>query len=150
VPFPQMEAMLSAGKIDAISVHEPFATAAIEKGNTRLLAHPWGDVLPKFLIASWFASEKWIAKNKETAQAFVRAINRCIDAIQADPEASRAAMIKWAGLNPDLAAKIGLPGFEKTISEKDLQATIDLTQKYKLIAKGIKARDVISDLAPKG
>ncbi|TMA87749.1 MAG: ABC transporter substrate-binding protein [Deltaproteobacteria bacterium] len=149
VPFPQMEATLSAGKIDAISVHEPFATAAIEKGNTRLLAHPWGDVLPKFLIASWFASEKWIAKNKETAQAFVRAINRGIDAIQADPEASRAAMIKWAGLNPDLAAKIGLPGFEKTISEKDLQATIDLTQKYKLIAKGIKARDVISDLAPK-
>src|SRR5437867_7507915 len=121
VPFPQMEATLSAGKIDAISVHEPFATAAIEKGNTRLLAHPWGDVLPKFLIASWFASEKWIAKNKETAQAFVRAINRGIDAIQADPEASRAAMIKWAGLNPDLAAKIGLPGFEKTISEKDLQ-----------------------------
>ena len=149
VPFPQMEATLSAGKIDAISVHEPFATAAIEKGNTRLLAQPWGDVLPKFLIASWFASEKWIAKNKETAQAFVRAINRGIDAIQADPEGSRAAMIKWAGLNPDLAAKIGLPGFEKNISEKDLQATIDLTQKYKLISKGIKARDVISELAPK-
>ncbi len=87
VPFPQMEATLNAGKIDAISVHEPFATAAIEKGNTRLLAYPWGDVLPKFLIASWFASEKWIAKNKETAQAFVRAINRGIDAIQADPHA---------------------------------------------------------------
>jgi NitT/TauT family transport system substrate-binding protein len=150
VPFPQMEATLSAGKVDAISVHEPFATAAVEKGNARVLAQPWGDVLPKFLIASWFASEKWLAKNKQTGQAFVRAINRGIDAIQADPEASRAAMIKWAGLNPDLARKIGLPGFEKSISEADLQATIDLTQKYKLISKGIKARDVISDLAPKG
>jgi len=149
VPFPQMEATLSAGKVDAISVHEPFATAAVEKGNARVLAQPWGDVLPKFLIASWFASEKWLAKNKQTGQAFVRAINRGIDAIQADPEASRAAMIKWAGLNPDLAGKIGLPGFEKNISETDLQATIDLTQKYKLISKAIKARDVISDLAPK-
>jgi NitT/TauT family transport system substrate-binding protein len=149
VPFPQMEATLSAGKVDAISVHEPFATAALEKGNARVLAQPWGDVLPKFLIASWFASEKWLAKNKQTGQAFVRAINRGIDAIQADPEASRAAMIKWAGLNPDLAGKIGLPGFEKSISEADLQATIDLTQKYKLISKGIKARDVISDIAPK-
>jgi NitT/TauT family transport system substrate-binding protein len=150
LPFPQMEATLSAAKVDAISVHEPFATAAVEKGGTRVLAHPWGDVLPKFLIASWFASEKWLAKNKQTGQAFVRAINRGIDAIQADPEASRAAMVKWAGLNPDLAAKIGLPGFEKSIAEKDLQATIDLTQKYKLISKGIKARDMISDLAPKG
>jgi len=150
VPFPQMEAALSAGKIDAASIHEPFATAAIQKGDARVLAQPWGDVLPKFLIASWFASEKWLAKNKDTGQAFVRAINRGIDAIQADSEGSRAAMIKWAGLNPDLAGKIGLPLFEKSISEKDLQSTIDLTQKYKLIARGFKARDVISDLAPKG
>jgi NitT/TauT family transport system substrate-binding protein len=150
VPFPQMQATLIAGKVDAISVHEPFATAAIEKGASRLLAQPWGDVLPKFLIASWFASEKWLVKNKETGQAFVRAIGRGIDAIQADPEGSRAAMVKWAGLNPDLAGKIGLPVFEKGVSEKDIQATIDLTLKYKLIAKAFKARDVISDLAPKG
>jgi NitT/TauT family transport system substrate-binding protein len=146
VPFPQMAATLSAGKVDAISVHEPFVTAALQKGAVRTLAQPWGEVLPKFLIASWFASEKWIAKNRKTAQAFVRAINRGIETIQADPDGSRAAMVKWAGLNPELAGKIGLPVFEKNISEKDVQATIDLTQKYKLIAKNIKARDVISDL----
>jgi NitT/TauT family transport system substrate-binding protein len=150
VPFPQMEAALVSGKLDAISVHEPFATAALEKGQTRVLAYPWGEVLPKFLIASWFASEKWIAKNKEVGQAFVRAINRGVDAIHADPEGSRAAMVKWAGLKPELAGKIGLPVFEKGISEKDIQATIDLTQKYKLISRSFKARDVISDLAPKG
>jgi len=150
VPFPQMEAALSAGKIDAVSVHEPFATAALQKGGVRMLAQPWGDVLPKFLIASWFASDKWIAKNRKTAQAFVRAVNRGIDAIHADPDASRAAMVKWAGLKPELAGKIGLPVFEKSISEKDVQATIDLTQKYKLISKPIRARDVISDLNPKG
>ena len=150
VPFPQMAATLSAGKVDAISVHEPFATAAGEKDGARVLAQPWGDVLPKFLIASWFASEKWLAKNKETGQAFVRAIGRGIDSIQADPEGSRAAMVKWAGLNPDLAGKIGLPVFEKGVSEKDIQATIDLTLKYKLISKAFQAREVISDLAPKG
>jgi hypothetical protein len=43
-----------------------------------------------------------------------------------------------------------LPVFEKGISESDVQATIDLTQKYKLISRSIKARDVISVLAPKG
>jgi NitT/TauT family transport system substrate-binding protein len=149
VPFPQMEATLSAGKVDAISVHEPFVTAAVQKGGVGTLARPWGEVLPKFLIASWFASEKWISKNQQTAQAFVRAINRGIDAIHADPEGSRAAMVKWAGLKPELAAKIALPVFEKNISEKDVQATIDLTQKYKLITKSINARDVISELATK-
>jgi hypothetical protein len=79
----------------------------------------------------------------------VRAINRGIDAIHADKEGGRAAMIKWAGLNPDMVGKIGLPQFEKSVSEKDLQVTMDLTYKYKMISRALKARDVISDLAPK-
>ncbi|HVO93133.1 MAG TPA: ABC transporter substrate-binding protein [Terriglobales bacterium] len=149
IPFPNMEAALVAGKVDAISIQEPFAAVAARRAETRVLSNPWGDVLPKFLIASWFASEKWIQKNKATGQAFVRAINRGIDAIHADKEGGRAAMIKWAGLNPDMVGKIGLPQFEKSVSEKDLQVTMDLTYKYKMISRALKARDVISDLAPK-
>ena len=149
IPFPQMEPALVAGKIDAISVQEPFAAAAARKPEIRVLSNPWGDVLPKFLIASWFASDKWIQKNKATAQAFVRAINRGIDAIHADKEGARSAMIKWSGLSPAMVGKIGLPLFEKTVSEKDVQVTIDLTYKYKMISRQLKARDVISNIAPK-
>jgi ABC-type nitrate/sulfonate/bicarbonate transport system substrate-binding protein len=83
-------------------------------------------------------------------QAFVRAISRGVEAIHADPEGSRAAMVKWTGLNPDLAGRIVWPVFETGISEQDLQTTIDLTQQYQLISRSITARDVISDLAPKG
>ena len=57
----------------------------------------------------------------------MRAINRGVDAIHADKEGGRSAMIKWAGLNPDMVGKIGLPLFEKAISEKDVQVTMDLT-----------------------
>jgi NitT/TauT family transport system substrate-binding protein len=149
LPFPQMEAALTSGRVDAISVHEPFATASLEKGMTRLLAYPWGEVIPKFLIASWFASNRWIEKNKGVAERFVRAIGRGTDAINSDPAAGRAAMVKWAGLSADLAGKIGLPAFEKSLSEKDLQVTIDLTHKYKMISRAFKAKEVISDLAPR-
>jgi NitT/TauT family transport system substrate-binding protein len=148
LPFPQMEAALVAGKIDAISVQEPFAAAAAHKPEIRVLSNPWGDVLPKFLIASWFASEKWMQKNRKTAEAFVRAVNRGIDAIHTDKEGARAAMIKWAGLKPDMVGKIGMPLFDKALSQKDLQATIDLTVKYKFISRKLNAREVISDLAP--
>ena len=150
IPFPQMEAALVAGKIDAASAQEPFPSAALAKDVARVLANPWSDVIGKFLIASWFASEKWLQKNKQTALAFSAALNRGIDAVGADPKGSRDAIAKWTGLNPDLAGKIPLPVFEKGVSEKDLQVTIDLTQKYKLIPRALKAREVISDLAPKG
>ncbi|MBM4261006.1 MAG: transporter substrate-binding domain-containing protein [Deltaproteobacteria bacterium] len=149
IPFPAMEAALVAGKVDAISVQEPFAAAAARRAETRVLSNPWGDVLPRFLVASWFASEKWIQKNKSTGEAFVRAINRGVDAIRTDKDGARAAMIKWAGLNPDFVGKIGLPQFEKAINEKDVQVTMDLTYKYKLISKPLKAREVLSDLARK-
>ncbi len=150
VPFPQMEPALVGGRVDAASVHEPFVTASVEKGVARVLAHPWGEVVPKFLIASWFASEKWIQRNKSEAEAFVRAINRGIDAIHADLDGTRKAMIKWAGLKPELASKIALPVFEKGISLKDVQVTIDLTHKYKLIARPFQAKEVVSPLAAKG
>ena len=149
IPFPQMEPALVAGKVDAISVQEPFAAVAARRPETRVLSNPWGDVLPKFLIASWFGSEKWIQKNRATAQAFVRAINKGVDAVHADKEGGRAAMIKWAGLNPDFVGKIGMPFFEKGIDEKDVQVTMDLTYKYKMISRPIKAKDVLSDLAKK-
>src|ERR1044071_6107599 len=150
IPFPQMAPALVAGKVDAISVQEPFAAAAARQPETRVLANPWGDVVPKFLIASWFASGKWGQKNRPVGQAFVRAINRGIDSIHADPEGARGAMIKWAKLNPDMVGKIGMPLFEKNLSPKDLQATIDLTVKYKMISRPLKAQEVISDLALKG
>jgi NitT/TauT family transport system substrate-binding protein len=149
LPFPQMEAALVAGRVDAVSIHEPYVTAALEKAATRVLAHPWGDVIPKFLIASWFASGTWIQKNKEAVQAFVRAINRGIAAIQADPAGARDAMVKWSGLSAELAGKISLPVFETSLSEQELQGTIDLTHQYKLIARPFKAREVMSELAPK-
>jgi NitT/TauT family transport system substrate-binding protein len=150
VPFPQMEAALVAGKIDAASVQEPFVSAAMAKDVARVLGHPWSDVAGRFLIASWFASEKWLQKNRQTAQAFVTALNRGIDAIAADPKGTRDAIVKWTGLSPELAGKIALPVYDKIVSEKDLQTTIDLTRQYKLIPRAINARDVISDLAPKG
>ena len=149
VPFPQMEAALVAGKIDAASVHEPFAGAALAKNVARVLAHPWSDVLERFLIASWFASDKWLQKNKQPAQAFVTALNRGVDAIVADPKGARDAIAKWTGLSPEMAGKIPLPVYDKQLSEKDLQGTIDLTQKYKLVPRAIKAAELISDIAPK-
>ena len=122
IPFPQMEAALVPARSTRSAFKNPLPQPRRESRRSASCRNPWGDVVPKFLIASWFASDKWLQKNKETGQAFVRAINRGIDAIQADKEGgSRAAMIKWAGLNPDLVGKIGLPVFEKGVSEKDLQ-----------------------------
>ncbi len=83
------------------------------------MSNPWGDVVPKFLIAELVRVRQMDSKKqRQRVKRFVRAINRGIDAIHADKEGGRRAMIKWAGLNPDMVGKIGLPLFEKAVSEK--------------------------------
>ena len=149
IPFPHMEAALTFERVDAVSVHEPFVAAGTGRGVARVLAHNWGEVAPKFLIASWFASDKWVEKNREVVRSFVRAVNQGIDAVNADSNGTRDLMVKWTGLSADLARRTALPIFEKNISEKDIQVTIDLTHKYKLIPRSFKAREVISEFAPK-
>ena len=149
IPFPQMESALASGTVDAASTHEPFVTASLAKGVTRLLAHNWGEVVPKFLIASWFGSYKWLQKNRDMVNSFTRAMNQAIDVINTDIQATRNLMIKWTGLDADLTKKVALPVFEKGISEKDVQVTIDLAYKYKLIARAFKAKEVISELTLK-
>ena len=149
IPFPQMEAALVSGRVEAISAQEPFVASSVGKGVTRVLAHNWGEVVPKFLIASWFASENWIQKNKEMARGFAQSLTQAIDAIQADNAGARNLMAKWTGLNPDLAKQVALPLYEKTVSEKDIQVTIDLAYKYKLIPRSFKAAEIISELAPR-
>jgi NitT/TauT family transport system substrate-binding protein len=147
IPFPQMEAALVAGRVDAASTHEPFLTASVSKGVTRVLAHNWGDVLPRFLIASWFASAKWLRKNTNMAQRFIRAVNQGVDVINADARGARSLMAKWTGLDANVIKRVALPVFEKGIAEKIVQVTIDLTFQYKLIPRAFRARDVISELA---
>lgn len=149
MPFAQMESALLAGRVEAASIHEPFATAAVERGSARVLANPWGDVVPKFLVASWFASNRWIQKNRDVVEGFVRAINRGIDAMRSDPEEARHVMGKWVGLPTDMAGKVGWPLFEKGIAEQDVQMTIDLTLRYTMIARSFKASQIISELAPR-
>lgn len=149
IPFPQMEAALVSKRVDVISTHEPFVVASIEKGLTRILAHNWGEVAPRFLTASWFGSEKWLQNHKDVVRAFIRAVHRSVDAINADVNGTRKLVSQWTGLSPELAQKVAMPVFDKGISERDIQVTIDLTYRYKLIPRSFKAAEVISDLAPR-
>lgn len=150
LPFPQMEAAVVNKQIDAFLAVEPFVTvpSKINK-KTRVLGHPLGEIAPRLLIASYFVSAAWlkIPENEKTARGFVAALNKGIDAHNANPEEAKATIAKYTGLKPEFLKEMSLPAFEKKLVESDLQPMIDVAFQYKLIERKFPPREVIAPIA---
>lgn len=148
LPFPQMEPALANKQIDGFVAVEPFVTVPSKVNKrTRVLGYPLGRIAPRLLIASYFASDAWIQKNADIVKAFVTALNRGIDAHNANPEEAKVTLAKYTGYKPEVLKEMALPAFQKGILESDLQPMMDVAFQYKLIEKKFRPREVISRLA---
>jgi len=145
IPFPQMTPALVNKQIDAFVAVEPFVTVptTVQK-QARVLGHMLGGIAPRLLIASYFGSEAWIGKHVEMVKSFVTAINRGIDAHNANLEEARALIAKYTGLKPEFLKEMPLPAFEKKLLESDLEPMLEVGVRYKFIDKKVAAGELIS------
>jgi len=146
IPFPQMIPALEGGAVDAVLVLEPFVTLGRSGGKTRVLEpaalRAFGD---RFLIASWFSTQRWIDANPETAKAFRRAMVKASAAIAADPARARAILTSHTKLDAALAKAITLPAFESAIRDDDVQPLIDLSAAFGFIHQTFPASRLGTD-----
>lgn len=77
-------------------------------------------------------------------KAFVAAINRGIDAHNANVDEARAVIAKHTGLRPELLKDMPLPAFEKKIVESDIEPLLDAAVRYKLVERKFPPRELIS------
>jgi NitT/TauT family transport system substrate-binding protein len=149
IPMPQMAPALVNKQIDACLAVEPFVTVPVRvQKQARLIGQPLGELAPRFLIASYFSSEAWIEKNVATVKVFVAAINRGIDAHNANPEEAKAVIAKHTGLKLELVKDIVLPAFEKKLVESDIEPLLDAAVRYKMVEKKFPPREIISKYVP--
>jgi len=152
LPFPQMEAAVVNKQIDAFVAVEPFVTVPSKLSKkTRVLGYPLGEIAPRLLIASYFVSEAWLKnpENEKIARAFVDALNKGIDAHNANPEEAKAVIAKYTAptLKPEHLKEMALPAFEKKLVESDLQPMMDVAFQYKLIERKFAPKEVIAPIA---
>lgn len=144
IPFPQMAPALVNKQVDAYGGVEPFITVPVLNKQVRLLGRQLGAMAPRLIIASYFGSEAWIAKNVAVVKGFVAALNRGIDAHNANPEEAKAVLAKHTGLKPELFKDMPLPAFEKPIVEADFQPMLDVALRYKFVERKFPISEVIS------
>jgi len=155
VPFPQMQAALELGTVDAVCIVDPFYTMVM--GSPAIKPVRLGDgrfaglkQIGAFAADAYFAREDWLAANTKAAAGFIRAIAAANADLTASPAKYRALLESEFKMTPELAAK--LPIELNTVSlvaeAKDYQPEIDALVRTGLLPATIPAQSVVFTILP--
>jgi NitT/TauT family transport system substrate-binding protein len=142
VPFPDMNAALEAGRVDAAWVVEPFYSQGLAAGSKPLL-NPYEETAENLTVATYFASEEYIAENADTVDSFRSAMEKSLEFAADNPDAVRDVVTEYTEIPPEAAEAIKLPIWSADLGEDTIQQTIDLAAKYGFTEESPSLEDLI-------
>jgi NitT/TauT family transport system substrate-binding protein len=134
MPFQDMPAQLSSGKIDAAWVSEPFVTAILAQGG-RVLFDSLTDTYASLQVATYFTSQQTKQQNPKLVEAFTAAINESLQYATAHPDEARSVVTTYTKIAPDAAAKLILPAWPAALDQQSAAAVGEAAQKYGTLKK---------------
>src|SRR3954462_6613747 len=132
VPFPDANAALNTGRIDAAFVVEPFVSQGTAQGSNAV-THSFEETAPNYAVATYFATKQYAAQNKDVLDRFVRAIDKSLDYAQSHPDLVRQLVPTYTKIPKDVASKMKLPQWSADLNQPSIQQAVDLAQKYGFI-----------------
>ena len=125
-----MPAALSAGRVAAAEINEPYLETA-EKTDRRI-GYPNDAVAKEFLVAGWFATTTWAQGHPELAARFTAAMSAAaVWANQKQNEAKAAEILeRYTKIEPSLMANMVRVRFADRLSASLIQPQVDVTAKY--------------------
>src|SRR3954451_17809464 len=132
VPFPDANAALGTGRIDAAWVVEPFVSQGAAQGASEVI-HPYEQMAPNYTVATYFVTKQYAAQNKDVVDRFVRAINKANEFAQQNPDVVRQVVPTYTKIPKDVATKMRLPQWGSDLTQPTIEQTADLALKYGFI-----------------
>ena len=143
VPFPQMLDALLNDRVDAIVSVEPFSTIAAGTGKTRVAGYYYIEIQPSLELAGMVAMKSWVDKHPAATRAFVRAFRRGIAEMTSSPAATQAALVEFAKMKPELAAKVQLNVLTTKSDPRSIQTWENLMLKSGLLKQPVGAASLL-------
>ncbi|MCY1160143.1 MAG: nitrate transporter substrate-binding protein [Citricoccus sp.] len=122
--FPDVQAALENGQLDAGIVVEPFVTPALKAGMVAV-SWPYAEANPELDTGGYFASEETIENDPELVRSFRQALVKGLEYAQANPDEVRRITGTYATIEPEVLAEIKLPRFR---AEFDMAAQEELAE----------------------
>jgi NitT/TauT family transport system substrate-binding protein len=142
VPFPDMNAALEAGRVDAAWEVEPAFSGGKAAGGTAIM-NPYEETAPNLTVATYFASKQYIAENGDVVDGFKRAIEKSLDYASSHPDEVRAVIGTYTEIPQEVLDKITLPVWKADLNEPTIELNAELAKKYGFIEEIPSLDDLI-------
>jgi NitT/TauT family transport system substrate-binding protein len=106
VPFPDMQAALDAGHVDAAFLAPPFETIARRSGDFRAIGFPLVEVRPEFVFGGYYVSSSWAEENEDVLERFLRALRRSMIYAAEHEQQTRATIGEYTELPKELVSAV--------------------------------------------
>lgn len=143
--FPDVQAALENGQLDAGVVVEPFVTPALEAGMVAV-AWPYAEANPELDTGGYFASEDTLESDPELVRAFRDGLVRGLEYAQENPDEVRRITGTYTQTPPEVLEQIKLPRFR---ADFDLEAQEELAasaRKYGTVTGELSVPDMFAEI----
>ncbi|WP_240974629.1 ABC transporter substrate-binding protein [Crystallibacter degradans] len=144
MPYPDMQAALERGAVDAIWQVEPFQASATAAGLVKigdLFTGPVAD-MP---VGGWITTEKFAQENPEAIAAFQESISASAEELQGNRERLVELVPTFTKVTADVVEAIEMPRFQGELDTQQLQKTADLMFEYKIIDSELDIASLVAE-----
>jgi NitT/TauT family transport system substrate-binding protein len=148
IPFPNMAAELAAGKLDAIALPEPFATAAEQQYGVVPLADLNQGATEQFPIQGYVVTKSWAEQNPGTLRAFLAALTQGQQIADTSRSAVEQAMESLNGgaqgqIPPIVASVMAVNIYPTAIDKVRIQRVADVMFQFGLLNSAFNVTPMI-------
>lgn len=142
LPFPDMQAALDAGDVDAIWQVEPFKASALAAGNRELSPLFVGPVegMP---VAGWLTTQQFAQENPDALATFCDALATSVEQLQGNRERLVQLVPTFTKVPAEVVQQVSLPQWDAVVSTDRLQAMADLMLDYRIIDEPFDVRSIV-------
>jgi NitT/TauT family transport system substrate-binding protein len=146
IPTSAVTAALDAGRVDAGLITEPSMSRDIASGKVRFLVDMLGTGgYPRPILESaFYATHAFADKNRDAVARFAQVVEEAAAYSNTHEAQTVPLWAAFAGLEPDVAAKIHHTYTATAFDPQQIQPVIDLAAKYNIIPHVFDARDFIA------
>jgi NitT/TauT family transport system substrate-binding protein len=142
--YPSMPGALSAGRVAAAIVDEPFTTTVVSQGSKIMSPQPDSEITPHPVYACWMASSSWLSHHRDVASRFTAALNEADRYMAAHPGYLSSILPKYTKVSAQLAGRVTLPDFTTAITPADVRPWSQAAAQFKITDSVVPPSSIIT------
>ena len=139
VGFPDVQAQLEAGNIDAAWTPDPFRSAVLANGGVPVV-YPFQATIPGLTVLTNITSQALLDEDPELVTAYSEAMAEALNWAQENPEAVREAIATNLKVSPEAASKLVVSVFTPELNVDDVRELAELAERLVVIVTNVCLR----------